>query len=229
MAMEPPPRLIGKFEQIWRDWLYFFWDFVFKHTGGSTPTLPATGSSWNAHGNTATGAAASPLKVEEATFWVDGIVGDSPASFSGASNGFAYIPSKFALRGGATTGTQWGTIGDYSLAYGFNAIASASGSIAIGSTSSASNTASIALGASTISSGANSVAIGSTARATGITSLAVGSGCRATNINSVSVGISNIVVGVNSIAVGRNIVILGEESICLGDNLSTLLLSLIHI
>jgi len=63
MSLEPPPRIVDKFVNIWRDWLYFFWEFVNSHTGGSSPTPPTTGANWNAHGNDAVGG--GPFTVDD--------------------------------------------------------------------------------------------------------------------------------------------------------------------
>ena len=38
MALEPPPRDVGDFEIIWRDWLYFLWREVEDGTGGGGVT-----------------------------------------------------------------------------------------------------------------------------------------------------------------------------------------------
>ena len=114
MPMEPPPRIVNKFDKIWRDWLFFFWQFVFKHTGGSIPTPPATGTSWNAHGNTATGASASPLKVEDASFLIEGSTPASPIGLvpsTGVGTRFMYVGAKGAIRSGiiiaGATSTDW--------------------------------------------------------------------------------------------------------------------------
>jgi len=54
-SLEPPPQIIENFTHQWRNWLWYLYDFINNHTGGFAPVAPADGSSWNAHGNTATG------------------------------------------------------------------------------------------------------------------------------------------------------------------------------
>ena len=148
MSLEPPPRIVDKFVNIWRDWLFFFWEFVDSHTGGSSPTPPATGTSWNAHGNIATGqdnvadsnisVTGDPavLVVEGGSFLMSGAVGGTP-DIDQAGSYFAYIPSKSALRLGSVADGKWAdanigigtvaigddseSIGIYSLALGINA------------------------------------------------------------------------------------------------------------
>ena len=54
-----------KNNRTWIKWLYDLWAFIQSHTGGVAPESPATGTSWNAHGNTATGTmdVVGPLSV----------------------------------------------------------------------------------------------------------------------------------------------------------------------
>ena len=105
MAIEPPPRIVDKFVNIWRDWLYFFWEFVDSHTGGSSPTPPATGLSWNAHGNTADGGAISgadsdPLNIQNSSFFISGSGGHAADMEGYAGKAFYYISDKGSLRAG---------------------------------------------------------------------------------------------------------------------------------
>ena len=149
MSLEPPPRIVDKFVNIWRDWLYFFWEFVDEHTGGSSPTPPATGTSWNAHGNTAVsdGDAANFLKVEHGSLWVDGsnsvsgFLGDYPSGAeyqgSGSESKMLFIADKGAFRAGKVTGTAWddAQIGQSSFAAGAESIASGTDTVTIGTNS----------------------------------------------------------------------------------------------
>ncbi len=76
---------------------------------------------------------------------------------SGTGTRLMWIPRKSALRAGTVTGTQWdaGSIGLYSNAQGYNAIASGQSSVAIGTTVTASHANSMAIGNSATTTAAN--------------------------------------------------------------------------
>ena len=88
------------------------------HTAGNSPTLPATGASWNAHGNTATGDATTPLEIDAGAFIIDTVVGDAPAGLNKAGTYFAWIPSKEALRIGSVGDNSWANPGQRSYVIG---------------------------------------------------------------------------------------------------------------
>ena len=181
MPMEPPPRIVNKFEKIWRDWLFFFWQFVFKHTGGSIPTPPATGTSWNAHGNTATGdgTAGNPLNIVDGAFLISGTTGATPTDIGSPGTYFSWIPAKGALRVGRVIDTSWvdAKIGPDT----------------------------IAMGPDSKSEGQFSVAIGNTAECVGlfpVNSLAIGSGCLCASISSAAIGFGCESHGTQQLALG---------------------------
>lgn len=103
---------------------------------------------------------------------------------------FFWDASKYALRAGTATGTEWSdaNIGMGTVAMGYNAKAS--------------GTWSVALGQGTNASGAQSAAIGQLATASGYRSTALGSGTNATGQNSTAMGVSTWAQGNNSTAMG---------------------------
>ena len=141
MSLEPPPRIVDKFVNIWRDWLFFFWEFVDSHTGGSSPTPPATGTSWNAHGNTATGEADNPLVIDAGSFIVTGSTGDHPPQLDSTGSNFAWIPGKGTLVAGVQdvtglTASEIGT-GDIILGKNNSSVSVATSNVLIGEGNSA--------------------------------------------------------------------------------------------
>ena len=228
MSLEPPPRIVDKFVNIWRDWLYFFWEFVDSHTGGSTPTPPATGASWNAHGNTATGTSTDPLLIKGGSFaYTDTSLtsapGDTPTEIQTVGTHMAFIPSKAAFRAGGVSGTQWAdaNIGDYSTATGRSCAALGLYSVSMGDGCSADATGSVAIGRSAVSSVADGLAFGSLAAASGgAGSIAIGSQSKAQRISCVSIGnISKAGGGVatsNCVAIGGQAQATGNLGISLG-------------
>ena len=235
MATEPPPRIVGKFEQIWRDWLHFFWKFVSdhvddfdEHTGGGTPTSPATGLSWNAHGNTAHGGATTPLFIDDGTFYTysPGFVGNTPTEFesAGVYSAMAFIPAWAAFRVGYNeAGTPWSdaNIGDVSFAFGTNAIASSSNTIALGYYAQATGIESVAIGSEADASGNYSVSIGRTAEAAGVSSIAAGQSAFANNVNAVALGYATRATGSESSAIGSSARATDQGAVALGFSLNS--------
>jgi hypothetical protein len=81
---------------------------------------------------------------------------------SGAGTRMMWYPDKAAFRAGRVVGTEWDkdSIGDYSVAFGYSAIAKSLSAVAIGAGNIANAPNSTALGAYTIASGNFSTAIG---------------------------------------------------------------------
>jgi len=86
--------------------------------------------------------------------------GDPPAS--GAGIRMMWYPDKAAFRAGRVTGTNWDkdSIGYYSVAMGYNTIATGVASTAMGGETTASGVASTAMGGETTASGYSSTAMG---------------------------------------------------------------------
>ena len=212
MATEPPPRIVGKFEQIWRDWLYYLYEFIESHTGGSTPTPPATGLSWNAHGNTAVGSATQTLIIEPGTLFVKGVVGDTPSDLDthgvGTSTGMVFIPSKGALRAGTVTSGSfyWDAsfIGQDSVAIGNAVFADKASGVALGGPEAwAQGISSFAAGKSAQANANYAIAIGDTASANGINSTAIGKSASASGLSgSIAVGTECVVNANGGAALG---------------------------
>ena len=230
MSLEPPPRIVDKFVNIWRDWLYFFWEFVDSHTGGSTPTPPATGTSWNAHGNTAIGDASNFLKIENASLLIEGTtpatgVGNTPAA--GAGTRFMFIPSKGgAIRSGVATGTEWdaANIGASSIAIGSGVTAPGSSQVVLGKNNAILNTtqSEVCIGSnSTVQTFGQGLALGGNIVVDGILScVALGSTLQNHGNQSIAIGTSSRVgfdgIGPNDVgylSIGNSIAI-GSGAIC---------------
>jgi len=198
--LEPPPRIIEKFNQIWKDWLFFLYEYINKHTGGGSPTPPTTGSNWNAHGDIALsdGTAARPLKIEDGSFWIDcgtssngnvDATGEYPAGAEYQGSDFEskilWIGDKGAFRAGKVSDTRWddSTVGYTSFACGNDAAAYGNGTVAIG-------TKAIAGTPSSITSVTDVVAIGQSCVASSTGTVAIGSNAEATNLFSVGLGVN---------------------------------------
>lgn len=203
MALQPPPHTIDQFIYIWKRWLYDLWDHVNLHTGGSTPTLPATGTSWNAHGNTATGAAASPLVIDAGSFVATGTVGDVPDEIKVAGSHFAWIPSVASLRAGQVTDTRWATIASSSIAIGKDTDAGAS---------------STAIGFEAEATASTSIALGGNAKATQVSTMAVGPGAQSNAFGGISIGNGTLIdtLGFGGIAIGADVSATAASSIVIG-------------
>jgi len=95
---------------------------------------------------------------------------------SGAGSKLQWNAPKSAFRAGYIDGTQWdlNQLGYYSLATGYNSIASGESAIAMGYNNSATNVRSIALGTQSVASGPNALALGFRATASSDNSTAMG-------------------------------------------------------
>jgi len=194
------------------------------HTAGNSPTLPATGSSWNAHGNTATGAAGSAdsntgtLIIDEGAFLVGksgAAVGTTP-DIDQAGTYMAFIPAKGAFRMGAVTDGKWAdaNIGSGSIAMGLNSVATQTGNVALGETATATGIGAIAFGGST-SSGASqavafqSIALGANTEAgtssfVGVGAIAIGIGCKAYATYGTTIGYLGVNSAPDGLVLGKN-------------------------
>ncbi len=96
---------------------------------------------------------------------------------TGAGTRMMWYPDKAALRAGYVAGTSWNidSIGNYSVAFGYNTRAKGNNSLAMGTSNIASGFASIALGSITKATGTCALATGIQTQATGNYSMAMGS------------------------------------------------------
>lgn len=222
--LTPPPRIIDKFTSIWKEWLGRVYNFIFKHTSGNVPTTPATGSSWNAHGNTATGDATQPLRISGGSFLIEGTTGDHISTVGTPGSYFYWLPSKKALIVGETTTTGWADendIGTRSLTVGRNALASGGDAIAMGSDTTCSGSNSLALGyqCSVITSA--SVAVGYGASTTKQATTSVGSNTEATALFGCAFGYNAYAYGTSSVAIGVGVTAGGQSGVTIGTGVAS--------
>ncbi len=166
--------------------------------------------------------------------YASGMLPGSPVAppVSGAGRRMMWYVDKGAFRAGNVDGTQWdaANIGNYSVAFGRNVIASGGGSFAAGIGARATQTGSIAMGNVSSAFGAYSTAIGEEAfaqggistsigyqtDAIGNFSTALGAGSRALGETSFAFGDSTVAKGVSSTALGRGTVAQSFGSMSVG-------------
>ena len=108
----------------------------------------------------------------------------------GAGTRLMWIPEKASFRAGYVNGTQWNAsnIGNYSVAFGNN----------------------------TIASGIFSAAFGWESVASGTNSFAVGNASKATRSNAISMGLNTLAQGTESMALGSSIEVYANNSVGIG-------------
>lgn len=151
---------------------------------------------------------------------------------SGAGNRMMWYPDKSAFRAGIVSNTSWDkdSIGNGSVAVGFNtkakgalsmatgALTTASGprSTAMGFVSKATNENAVAMGYSTTASGSISTAMGINTIASGNNSTAMGSNTVASGHTSIAMGAYTTGSGFNSTAMGRFTIASGDQATAIG-------------
>ncbi|MBI2233539.1 MAG: tail fiber domain-containing protein [Micavibrio aeruginosavorus] len=102
--------------------------------------------------------------------------GTASVPVSGAGTRMFFDTQKAAFRVGSTSGANWdnGNIGNYSMAFGFDTMASGTYSVAMGAGTAASASYSTAMGIGTVANGWYSTAMGNSTTASGIASVAMG-------------------------------------------------------
>jgi hypothetical protein len=110
-------------------------------------------------------AGSEKLRVTGGGLLIDGAVGAAPVAGAGAR--LMWTPSKYALRAGEVTGTQWdaANIGDWSTAFGLDVKASGAASFAACRGATATGDVSCALGDGTESEASYSTAMGRLSKA----------------------------------------------------------------
>ncbi|MBK6365474.1 MAG: hypothetical protein IPF52_19140 [Saprospiraceae bacterium] len=123
---------------------------------------------------------------------------------SGGGTRMMWYPDKAAFRVGTVINPKWDkdSVGIYSIAMGYDVIASAESATAIGRFSKASGFGSTAIGSEVIASGQRSFVAGSGNTASGSTSTSFGSSTIASGITSTSMGSSTVASGIISTAMG---------------------------
>ncbi|MCK5580073.1 MAG: tail fiber domain-containing protein [Candidatus Omnitrophica bacterium] len=111
----------------------------------------------------------------------------------GAGPQFIWYPRKAAFRAGSVSSTQWedSSIGDYSVAMGYDTVSSTTASTALGQSTTAIGVASTAMGQGTIASGIASTAMGQGTIASGNYSTALGQGIKANGLYSFGVALND--------------------------------------
>jgi len=136
----------------------------------------------------------------------------------GAGTRMLWYPRKSAFRAGNVSGTQWNdtSIGEYSIAFGNDVIASGVRSTAFGYNTTASAPYSTAFGISTTASDANATAFGDSTTASDSSATAFGYGTTASGTASTAFGYGTRASGNISTAFGRNITVNGAHSVGIG-------------
>lgn len=250
MPLSPPPRSTPPFNHIWKDWLNFLYnyllDFIATHTGGGTPTPPATGTSWNAHGSTAVsdGTASNPLIIEDGSFLIDNgtaATGEYPTAGTHSGGGdeykFLYVGDKASLRVGRVGGTNWDDagignrtifVGDDGLitgnnasGFGNNITVSGNNSFGAGNGTVVSGAVSFGFGKSNTISGAGSIGLGEAITAAGAACIGMGKTVTVGTAggihnNAISIGASSRAPLGAAIAIGESAQSDGTASLALG-------------
>jgi hypothetical protein len=181
-------------------------------TGPEGPAGPAGPSSLQAAYNggssvwTATGV---PLQIN----------GPGGVQFGVGADRLKWDAQKGALRSGTSTGDEWSdaNTGDWSLASGYNAIASGTHATAHGFQARATGLASFAHGATTLASGAYALASGIETQATGLAATAMGDSSTASGEASTALGFASEASGWASVALGDRAKASGEASFAVGN------------
>jgi len=153
-------------------------------------------------------------------------VGDIPVTssntpVSGAGRRLMWYPDKAAFRAGYVTGPNWNkdSIGQYSVATGYNSKAKGFSATALGYNAVASGGFSTALGGESANASGNyATAVGRFSTASGESSIAMGYSTSATNSYSVSIGSGTIASGWNATSIGADTDASGNYSIAIGNS-----------
>ncbi len=125
-------------------------------------------------------------------------------STTGPGTRLMWYPRKAAFRAGHVTSDQWddANIGQGSVAFGYETVASGNPSIAMGYETIASGTFSTAMGWRTTASGRYSIAMGSQTEASSSNSTAMGENTEASGMGSTAFGVATTASGYYSTAMG---------------------------
>jgi len=156
--------------------------FLFTGTDGTIPAVMSTGNGGVVFG---------------------GAYNNGSLAVSGTGARMIWYPTRAAFAVGRWTNSAWTTnmMGVYSVAMGYEAVASENGTLAMGVRATASGTRSLAMGQMATASGPNSIALGPSAVATGDSSVAIGS-VSASGTSSTALGRSTLAAGSYSLAGG---------------------------
>jgi hypothetical protein len=145
------------------------------------------------------------LHIAEGNILATGTFGSSTSlEVSGIGTRLFFYPRKAAFRAGYVTGTNWddANIGNYSLAMGYNPIASGNQSMALGTQVSATNGNATAIGTNTTASAGASTAIGYNANASATQSMSFGNYTTASGTQAMALGIGTTAASYTETAIG---------------------------
>jgi hypothetical protein len=130
--------------------------------------------------------------------------------------------SASAFRAGMASGTQWNSasVGDFSVALGYNTTANSSYSFAAGNATIASGLYASVFGYLSQATGDASFAAGQNTVATGLTSFAGGGNVSATNAYAAAFGVFSTASGNASFAQGNTAVASGDNSVAMGNSVT---------
>lgn len=136
----------------------------------------------------------------------------------GAGTRLMWIPDQAAFRAGIVNGTQWdgGNVGDGSVAFGDNNIASGTRSVAFGVNNEVTGNNSVAFADGNEVTGQNSLAFGATNTLTGANSLGLGASNEINNTGGVGIGVRNTIDGDFGVTIGRFLHSNAENAMVLG-------------
>jgi hypothetical protein len=124
---------------------------------------------------------------------------------TGQGTRMMWYPDKGAFRAGTVQNTHWDkdSIGNYSVAFGFNTIAKGTNAIATGVANTASGNSSATCGIFNKAIGDYAIATGNTSTATGISSMSLGELTMAIGTNAVAMHFRTIAKAYACLAIGR--------------------------
>ena len=149
-----------------------------------------------------------------------GVGGPTSVPASGGGTRMMFVPAYGAFRAGNIGDTQWdeANLGNLSVAFGGNTIASGSCTLAAGIATTASGNNSVALCYVTTASGGDSFAAGNTTTASGQISAAFGFGSTASGDYSTAFGQATTAQAQGSVALGRYNVVEGDPDSLVSDD-----------
>jgi hypothetical protein len=150
-------------------------------------------------------------------FTSSGLYGTGPLATEGPGSRLVWYPGKAAFRAGNVTGAEWddASIGQASVALGYNTTAASFASVALGESTTAGDR-SFAVGQGSAATGPASFAAGVNNTASGFASVAAGLSSEASAPRSVAIGGDTTASGFNSTALGGGTTASGEGSLAAG-------------
>jgi hypothetical protein len=150
---------------------------------------------------------------------VKGVFGAGPnLAEAGAGTKLIWYPKKGAFRAGQIENPAWAhtLMGENSVAFGHEVVASGTNSSAFGSTSVASGLSSFAAGTGATASGDGSISFGNGALASGVGSIAFGEGSTSSGDYAITLGVASLAGGTSSTAFGYQTNSAGDYSTSMG-------------